>query len=54
MDISLSADALVSTAAEILKLVFERTSKGTRITEASVFAPDKVIRTELPLFTTSV
>jgi len=43
-----------STLARSLKLLFERTSKGTRITTAP-FAPldDKVIRTVFPLLITS-
>ncbi|HEU4769381.1 MAG TPA: hypothetical protein VFS77_18580 [Pyrinomonadaceae bacterium] len=41
-----------STLAEILKSVFERTSKGTRITPSSPPALDNVNRTALPLWTT--
>jgi len=40
--------------AEILKLVFERTSKGTRITGNSAFVLDKVSRTVLPLLKTFI
>jgi hypothetical protein len=39
--------------AEILNLLFERTSKGTRITEAVESSLDSVIRRVLPVLTTS-
>jgi len=53
-DRSTSSAVFDSRAAEILKLVFERTIKGTRMTGDAAPVPDNVIRTVLPLLTTSM
>jgi hypothetical protein len=50
-DNSLNTGVVDSKLAEILKPLFERTSKGTRITGEPVL--DNVIRTVLPVLTTS-
>jgi hypothetical protein len=53
-DNSLNPAVSDTKVAEILKPLFERTSKGTRITGDSAPVPDNVKRTVLPLVAPSI